>query len=197
MNLTIRADRDPSRFNLDEKTAERRRGLFWEMFSTDVLYVRAFIDDVVLQNAEYLQSLALGRPPSIRNTYIDCQFPKEEEQPSHVSGDDASIGCQRQPGCPDFKRTDHPPIDYQWKYEFVRDIMSLILEQTVTAEPPTYETILDLDRRVREKFLPAHLNVFMNTEQVCTPSAYMGHCLLGQYRAFGECYTFADGTRSL
>jgi hypothetical protein len=77
------------------------------------------------------------------------------------------------------------PLDCEWKYSFARDIMSVILEKTVTAVPPTYETILDLDRLVREKSLPAHLNVFAGPEESGGPSKYMRHCFLGILRAIG------------
>ncbi len=74
--------------------------------------------------------------------------------------------------------------DFQWKYEFCRDVVTQVLESTLTAEPPKYQTILDLDRKVREKVLPPHLNVFMSAEdEHCTPAAYMRRCILGQYRS--------------
>lgn len=76
-------------------------------------------------------------------------------------------------------------VDCEWKYSFARDIMSVILEKTVTAVPPTYETILELDRLVREKSLPAHLNVFAGPEESGGPSKYMRHCFLGILRAIG------------
>ncbi|KAH6915006.1 fungal-specific transcription factor domain-containing protein, partial [Coprinopsis sp. MPI-PUGE-AT-0042] len=141
-------DRDPSRFDLDAKTMQRRRTLFWEIFASENLYC-----------------LALGRPPSIRMSYVDCQFPADDQDQV-----DASLGyCE-------------------WKYSFARDIMSVILEKTVTAVPPTYETILDLDRLVREKALPAHLNVFAGPEESGGPSKYMRHCFLGVLRAIALLY---------
>lgn len=80
--------------------------------------------------------------------------------------------------------------DYQWKYEFTKEIFSTVTELTLTAEPPSYETVLELDRKVREKTLPPHLNVFMSPEdEHCTPSVYMRGCLLGQYRSVSA-YSF-------
>ena len=77
--------------------------------------------------------------------------------------------------------------DYQWKYEFCKDIFSQILEQTQTAEAPSYETILELDRKVREKILPPHLNKFTSPDDdEITPSSYMHGCLLGQFRTIGK-----------
>jgi hypothetical protein len=88
---------------------------------------------------------------------------------------------------PLFVFSDWTVSDYRWKHEFSRDIFSCVLEQTLSAEPPKYETILELDRKVREKTLPPHLNSFMSVvEEDCTPSAYMRKCLLGQYRSVSE-----------
>ncbi|KAF8897440.1 fungal-specific transcription factor domain-containing protein [Infundibulicybe gibba] len=145
--------RDSSRWNMDPKTVQRRRGFFWELFSTELFY-----------------SLALGRPPSIRLSYIDCEFPED---------DDATLDDEG-----------NPLISYyQWKYEFARDIFATVTELTLTAETPQYQTVLELDRKVREKVLPSHLNVFMSAEDPhCTPSVYMRGCLLGQYRAVALLY---------
>lgn len=78
-------------------------------------------------------------------------------------------------------------IDYRWKYEFVKETISVVLEQTLTAETPQYRTILELDRKVREKRLPPHLNVFMSPEEEhFTPSVYMRGCILGQFRAVSK-----------
>ncbi|KZP26777.1 hypothetical protein FIBSPDRAFT_781546, partial [Athelia psychrophila] len=54
-------NRDPARWNMDATMAERRRTLFWEIYSADVFH-----------------SLALGRPPSIDIAYVDCGLPKAQ-----------------------------------------------------------------------------------------------------------------------
>ncbi|KAJ7276302.1 hypothetical protein B0H12DRAFT_13960 [Mycena haematopus] len=145
--------RDSARWNMDPKTVNQRRALFWELFS-----------------AELFQSVALGRPPSIRLSYVDCEFPAPEDQTLDENGD-PRIGY------------------YEWKYTFTRDVFSVITERTLTAESPTYETVLELDRLVRAKTLPAYLNVFLGREdENCTPSVYMRGCLLGQYRTIALLY---------
>ncbi|KAG6902306.1 hypothetical protein C0995_001916 [Termitomyces sp. Mi166 len=144
---SIGLHRDSARFNMDPRTVQRRRALFWELFSTDLFY-----------------SLATGRPPSIRLSYVDCEFPEDDE--ATIDKDGSVLKGY-----------------YQWKYEFTKEIASTVTELTLTAEPPHYQTVLDLDRKVREKTLPPHLNVFMSPEdEHCTPSVYMRGCLLGQYR---------------
>ncbi|KAG6918921.1 hypothetical protein DXG01_010576 [Tephrocybe rancida] len=151
VDLTLEPYRDSARFNMEAKTVQRRRALFWELFS-----------------AELFSSLATGRPPSIRLSYIDCEFPEDDE---------ASID----------KDGNILKGYYQWKYEFTKEIFSTVTELTLTAEPPHYQTVLDLDRKVREKLLPSHLNVFMSPEdEHCTPSVYMRGCLLAQYRTVSQ-----------
>ncbi|KZP16989.1 hypothetical protein FIBSPDRAFT_747810 [Athelia psychrophila] len=56
--LSQSVNRDPSRWQVDEKAAEFRRRMFWEIYLMDLL-----------------QSSTLGRPPSIDLTYVDCDFP--------------------------------------------------------------------------------------------------------------------------
>ncbi|KAJ3855656.1 hypothetical protein EV368DRAFT_34161 [Lentinula lateritia] len=141
-------DRDGSRWDFDAKTVDRRRSLFYELFCS-----------------EQFHSLAIGRPPALRPSYVDCEFPTDDVPMMDEEG-------KLQMGY------------FQWKYEFCRDILAQVLELTLTAELPSYQTILDLDRKVREKTLPAHLNVFMSAEdEHCTPAAYMRRCNLGQYRS--------------
>ncbi|KAK7061636.1 Zn(2)-C6 fungal-type domain-containing protein [Favolaschia claudopus] len=153
MCLGSKVNRDSARWNMDPKTVNRRRSLFWELFS-----------------AELFQSVALGRPPSIRLSYVDCEFPLLEDQSLDENG--------------------KPRVGYyEWKYSFTRDIFSVISERTLTAESPTYETVLELDRLVRAKTLPPYLNVFLGREdENCTPSVYMRGCLLGQYRSIALLY---------
>ncbi|KAJ7047468.1 fungal-specific transcription factor domain-containing protein [Mycena alexandri] len=145
--------RDSARWNMEPKTVNRRRSLFWELFSS-----------------ELFQSISLGRPPSIRLSYVDCEFPAPENTPLDENG--------------------NPQVSYyEWKYAFTRDIFSIITERTLTAESPSYETVLELDRLVRAKTLPAYLNVFLGREdENCTPSVYMRGCLLGQYRSVALLY---------
>lgn len=41
--VKVGPDRDPSRFDLDAKTMQRRRTLFWEIFAAENLYVSSFV----------------------------------------------------------------------------------------------------------------------------------------------------------
>ncbi|KAG6813503.1 hypothetical protein H0H92_010528 [Tricholoma furcatifolium] len=169
---SIGLHRDSARFNMDPKTVQRRRILFWELFSTDLFY-----------------SLGTGRPPSIRLSYIDCEFPEDDEATLDEDGNTLK-GCDYTSlfTSSSFRLIKLLP-DYRWKYEFTKEIFSTVTESTLTAEPPHYQTVLDLDRKVREKLLPPHLNVFMSAEdEHCTPSVYMRGCLLAQYRTVALLY---------
>ena len=82
-------------------------------------------------------------------------------------------------------------LDYRWKYEFTEEIFASVIELTLTAAAPQYQTILELDRKVREKTLFPHLNAFINPDdEECTPSVYMKRSLLGQYRTVSKAKPF-------
>ncbi|KZP26815.1 hypothetical protein FIBSPDRAFT_731829 [Athelia psychrophila] len=112
--LAQSVNRDPARWNMDENTANKRRRLFWELYSIDMF-----------------TSLAMGRPPSIELSYVDCTFPQD--------------------------RTEAEAQFWNWKYMFTKNVFGSVIKLTLAADPPSYKTILELDRKVREKTLPPHL----------------------------------------
>ncbi|GLB39771.1 putative fungal specific transcription factor [Lyophyllum shimeji] len=85
--------------------------------------------------ADIWQSLTNGRPPSLSLPYIDCRFPDSQ----------ATEGAQREPAS-EFSG---------WAYRFTAEIIADILGRTLTAEAPTYATIMELDRKLRSFPLPA------------------------------------------
>ncbi|KAF7337693.1 hypothetical protein MSAN_02242800 [Mycena sanguinolenta] len=115
---SIGLHRDSARWYVDQKTVQMRRTLFWEVFAADVSH-----------------SLALGRPPAIHLSYVDCEYPEDEES---TMMDDGKVR-------PGFWRS---------KYHFSRDIWMALAEATLAARPPGYATVLELDRRVRELSMP-------------------------------------------
>ncbi|KAF7985868.1 hypothetical protein HWV62_43730 [Athelia sp. TMB] len=84
VDLTLPAfgeeDRDPARWNMDTKTAQRRRALFWEVLG-----------------ANNLHCLALGRPPSLALSYVDCALPHLNSDSS--AEDHLTLGAK----APDYK----------------------------------------------------------------------------------------------
>ena len=79
-------------------------------------------------------------------------------------------------------------VDYRWKYEWAKEVFYLVIECSLTAKIPKYQTILDLDRKAREKLLPPHLSAFVVPpyDDQITPSTYMRRCLLSQYRSVSK-----------
>lgn len=91
-----------------------------------------FVD---LYVADAWQSLHTGRPPSFSMAYSDCHFPEY----------DSSQGS---------------PNDVQFcifQFRFASECVSFVLSHTLTVEAPTYATILELDRKVRDYPLPDSL----------------------------------------
>ncbi|KAJ7064790.1 fungal-specific transcription factor domain-containing protein [Mycena amicta] len=115
---SIGLHRDPARWHMDARTVQIRRTLFWDVFCSDVS-----------------NSLALGRPPAISLSYVDCEYPIDEESTM------TDLGEIR----PGFWRS---------KYVFSRDIWMGLAEATLAAKTPGYETMLELDRRVRQLSVP-------------------------------------------
>lgn len=80
-------------------------------------------------------------------------------------------------------------VVWHWKYVFIKDVLAAVLELTLAAKPPTYEIILELDRKVREKTLPPSLNgLLTKVDDYATPSVYMRGCLLSQFRSVTMLY---------
>ncbi|TFK37395.1 fungal-specific transcription factor domain-containing protein [Crucibulum laeve] len=126
---SIGLHRDPTRWNMDATVVQRRRNLFWEVFAADVSH-----------------SLALGRPPTIHLSYVDCEFPLDEEASLSDSG-------ETQSGF------------WHMKHTFGRDIFNSVVEATLTAKSPSYNTVLDLDRKVREISFPANFKPYVLREE--------------------------------
>ncbi|KZP20078.1 hypothetical protein FIBSPDRAFT_892245 [Athelia psychrophila] len=123
---SIGLHRDPGRWHMDEKTVELRRRIFWEVYAADLHH-----------------SLALGRPPSIELSYVDCAFPTCDEE-------------------------DYDAKYWNWKYEVTRDVIGSAAKVMLAAAPPSYKAILELDRNIRETVLPPVLNVFLRVEDAQT-----------------------------
>ncbi|KAI0766121.1 fungal-specific transcription factor domain-containing protein [Trametes elegans] len=55
-------DRDSAPWKLTEKQVQRRRNLFWELFTLEMMHC-----------------MSLGRPSSLSSNHIDCELPTDEE----------------------------------------------------------------------------------------------------------------------
>ncbi|PCH44571.1 hypothetical protein WOLCODRAFT_26864 [Wolfiporia cocos MD-104 SS10] len=78
--------------------------------------------------ADSWQSLTTGRPPAFHRSFVDCQYPQgtfftQSSETQHDFGD--------------------------WFMHFAYECVSEVAMKTLGAEPPSYETIMELDRHVR------------------------------------------------
>ncbi|KAH9940788.1 fungal-specific transcription factor domain-containing protein [Epithele typhae] len=83
------------------------------------------------------QSMMTGRPPVIQREYIDCKFPTPALSPDSEEGDDEQDAHFE-----------------TWGFRFALQCVSEVTSKALAAETPSYETILELDRKVREFPIP-------------------------------------------
>ncbi|TFY61117.1 hypothetical protein EVJ58_g4707 [Rhodofomes roseus] len=109
--------------------------------------------------------IALGRPPSINLAHIDCELPNDEDADVADNGD---------------------TMQGYWHFKmiFSRDIYSPIVETMLAAKGPTYNTILDLDRRIRQMTLPPiKLYLRPDDDDYNNPALCMKSYLMSHYRS--------------
>ncbi|KAF8991889.1 fungal-specific transcription factor domain-containing protein [Cyathus striatus] len=85
--------------------------------------------------ADVWQSLNTGRPPSFSLAYIDCSFP---QYPPNDKSKEGGFGAAFE----------------IWQFKFAAECVADVTARTLTAEAPSYATIMELDRKVREFPLP-------------------------------------------
>ncbi|KAJ7478290.1 fungal-specific transcription factor domain-containing protein [Mycena latifolia] len=115
---SLRLHRESAHTGFDNKTAQRRRAMFWEIYSL-----------------ETYTALSFSRPLSIPLADVTCEFPADTEQTMDNTGR----------VIPGFFHT---------KWTFTKEITAPMAQAYTTATTPTYEEVLDLDRRLR-KFMEA------------------------------------------
>ncbi|KAF9060968.1 fungal-specific transcription factor domain-containing protein [Rhodocollybia butyracea] len=139
LSQTIGLHRDSERWGLSPKMVQRRRILFWDLFVADVW-----------------QSLNTGRPPSFSLAYIDCGFPQYEGVNMKNEGAEGKANGLR--GSADYEnkeKTKRAGYAFEiWQFRFAAECVAEVISRTLTAEAPTYDTIMELDRKVREFSLP-------------------------------------------
>ncbi|KAI6010429.1 hypothetical protein BKA83DRAFT_4403404 [Pisolithus microcarpus] len=93
--------------------------------------------------ADVWNCLEAGRPPTFSLPYIDCQFPggMSPHDKTHIySNERAFYGS--------------------WVYRFASDCVADVAARTLTYDSPSYSTILELDRKVRNFPVPAAVEEF-------------------------------------
>ncbi|KAJ3931870.1 MAG: fungal-specific transcription factor domain-containing protein [Lentinula lateritia] len=139
--------RDPARWHMDPITVQRRRALWWEVCTSDISH-----------------SVALGRPPSIHLSFVDCEFPTDEEAT--------------------FSDTEGEVMGFwRMKYTFAREGFTPVISTTLTAKSPTYSTIMDLDRKIRELSLPPGFKPYVSLYEDGPDIYHDSHLALGDFYA--------------
>lgn len=103
----------------------------------------------------HVQSFTSGRPPSTTLSFVDCDLPDDNEEQVGSDG-------EKFIGCTSFDSSTEPFTDYFpdhfWNYEFIK-LLSRVMAIAFTSQPPPYAAILDLDGKLRDFYVPAHLRL--------------------------------------
>ncbi|KAF9071992.1 hypothetical protein BDP27DRAFT_1321271 [Rhodocollybia butyracea] len=106
-------------------------------------------------------SFNYGRPPSLSRPYIDCPLPKDTEEVTRPDGE-KEIGF------------------HYWTWQFTA-FMHPIMEQTFGSSRPGYNTIIELDRRIRDFPVPVNLRVKCGVLEP-RPEVYMQRFIVLNYK---------------
>lgn len=73
------------------------------------------------------------------------------------------------------------------RFRLARDVMSEIVEGTLSAPPPNYKKVLGLDRLMRDFKIPSELDQpVLDIDEHCSPSTYMTLCGMQLTRALSK-----------
>ncbi|KAI6150929.1 hypothetical protein BKA82DRAFT_4465224, partial [Pisolithus tinctorius] len=97
--------------------------------------------------------LEAGRPPTFSLPYIDCQFPR-----GGSPHDKLHIGSDKQ------------ALFGSWTLRFASDCVADVAARTLTSEPPSYSTILELDHKVRNFPVTEAVEEFASGALLAKPS---------------------------
>ncbi|KAF9078563.1 hypothetical protein BDP27DRAFT_1440995 [Rhodocollybia butyracea] len=79
--------------------------------------------------------LVVGRPPNISPEFIDCRIPTAEEEALYQQGEF--------------------PIGFGvWGFQVTAKCLLPLVETTLSAKPPSYDSVLELDTRIRQTVVP-------------------------------------------
>ncbi|KDQ26287.1 hypothetical protein PLEOSDRAFT_1077318 [Pleurotus ostreatus PC15] len=112
--------------------------------------------------ADSWTSLNTGRPPSFSLAYIDCEFPDYKDGRGE-SGGDINTSFE------------------SWGFRFAAECVADVASRTLTAEAPSYATIMELDKKVRDFSLPP-LPVSSSGDQRESFAAEFTRCVLDHTR---------------
>ncbi|KAF5369213.1 hypothetical protein D9757_010030 [Collybiopsis confluens] len=108
----------------------------WNLNSDETLRRRCLLWEIFTYDS--WQSLTYGRPPSFSLAHIDTQKPFATSK--NAQGEvEMSFAA--------------------WKYSFCSDCLSLLMDQAFGARPPSYKIIQDMDKKVRNYYVPPSLQI--------------------------------------
>ncbi|EGO01060.1 hypothetical protein SERLA73DRAFT_51188 [Serpula lacrymans var. lacrymans S7.3] len=116
------------------------------------------------------QSLVTGRPPVIMPDFIHCQYPTEIDEITFQEGE--------------------VPLGFgAWSFRYTVECLAPVVQVTQAVKPPSYQSILELDRKIREFDVPrsqntAHLEQTSKEMQAWVRSHYRELTLLFLHRGF-------------
>ncbi|KZP23763.1 hypothetical protein FIBSPDRAFT_889299 [Athelia psychrophila] len=114
---------------LDKEENQRRRVLFWELYTMEAVSVGA---------SPQRQSLMMGLPINMSARHAGCQFPIDTEQ--HITSHSVSESGF-----------------HDWKRRFTATYVSIAMEFFYSTKTPPYEDLLKLDKQLRHAPIPHHL----------------------------------------
>ncbi|EPQ56096.1 hypothetical protein GLOTRDRAFT_39622, partial [Gloeophyllum trabeum ATCC 11539] len=137
--VSVSIYRDSARWGLPYRMVQRRRFIFWDLFLADAW-----------------QSLASGRPPTFSLLYVDCKYP-EDNDPSkdHESAGERECTSLVLPNAPSCLSSYQFPVE-SWGYRFAAECVTEIVEKVLGTTTPSYTTVMELDRKVRDFPMPQY-----------------------------------------
>lgn len=93
-----------------------------------------------LLNLDARLSLSLGRPPSLCLQHVDCRRPSYASEGMYIVPEAQSY--------------------HEWKHGFFLNCLTPVLVTTVSAQQQPYSSILDVDKKIRDFYIPPTLDIF-------------------------------------
>ena len=129
LGFSIGLHLNSARWQLPVHDVEKRKRVFWQLFVADTW-----------------SSFYLGRPSSMRSSYIESPLPSLDSAQDGLDGSQTST--------------------FQlWFYGYTK-LLDSVMANGMTSTPPSYPDILVLDRRVREHTVPSVWKVDPNSSPV-------------------------------
>ncbi|KAI0091797.1 hypothetical protein BDY19DRAFT_885596 [Irpex rosettiformis] len=111
----------------------------WNLSADETFKRRSLLWEIYVYDS--WQSLTYGRPPSFANAFIDCQMPEPDPPTSADDPKDLELSYSA------------------WKHRFASRCLSVVHEQAFGARTPGYKVIQQLDKKVKEWYVPPSLQV--------------------------------------